>query len=52
MEKDKKSLFKVEELEPRLELSDWDGSCNGNDNTVNVDCQNTNCEQNHSCGDK
>jgi hypothetical protein len=25
----KKDLFKIEELEPRLELSGWAGSCSG-----------------------
>jgi hypothetical protein len=45
----KKDLFKIEELEPRLELSEWAGSCNGNGNEVNNSCQNSNCEHNNSC---
>ena len=45
-------LFKIEELEPRLELAEWsgeseqNGTCNGNDNSANGSCGTTN----DSCG--
>ena len=48
----KKDLFKIEELEPRLELAEWsgqseqNGTCNGNDNSANGSCGTTN----DSCG--
>jgi hypothetical protein len=44
----KKDLFKIEELEPRLELAEWsgqseqNGTCNGNGNTVNGSCETSN----------
>jgi len=58
MKSKKKNLFKIEELEPRLELSDWsgdgndtNGQCNGNDNTLNGSCGDNMCETtNTTCG--
>ena len=51
-----KDLFKIEELEPRLELAEWsedstnegcvDNSCS------NSTCTDDGCSQNHTCDDK
>ena len=49
----KKDLFKIEELEPRLEISAWadenNSSCTNN-GCSNDSCADETCNHNRSCG--